>query len=288
MVFKEGKTLILDGAIGTGLANFIYEGDPLWASRMNLTHRGEVKNLHKQYLLSGADIISSNTFRTNPIALKRANERSDDISFMDNAFRVLYDLKQDYNFLIAGVNPPAEDSYTKSRTISRKELEENHYTHISRLIDKGIDFILNETMSQIDEIEICGEICENNKIPYVMSLYFEERKILSGEKLERIIELLNSSNTEAISFNCVKFEDLKILDELNIKLRRGFYPNAGTSDVRSGKIEEVVSPAKFAENLAELVEESTAFAGGCCGTTPRHIKALKEVLVEKGYNKINS
>ncbi|MBE2279879.1 MAG: homocysteine S-methyltransferase family protein [Ignavibacteriaceae bacterium] len=284
MVFKDGKTLILDGATGTGLANFIYEGDPLWASRMNLTHRAEVKNLHKQYLLSGAEIISANTFRTNPVSLKRANERSDDISFLDNAFRVLYDLKQDYNFLIAGVNPPAEDSYTRRRNVSRKELEENHYTHIMRLMDKGADFILNETMSHIDEIEICGEICETNKIPYVMSLYFEEGKILSGEKLGKIIEILNSSNTEAISFNCVKFEDLKFLDELNIKIRKGFYPNAGTSDVRSGKIKEVLSPEKFAENLAAFIDESTAFAGGCCGTTPGHIKELKEVLVEKGYN----
>ena len=189
---RENDILILDGAMGSLLhQKGIIPHKTLWTSIANLTHKDLVKNIHKEYIDAGADIITTNTFRTFPVAVKNTNYTSKDL--VNSAISLAKEVIKNKKILLAGSNPPAEDSYQKERNITLSDLEYNHKKHIELLYENGVDFILNETQSHLDEINIIARFCYSNKIPFIISLFLdEELKVLSGEPLGEIIGLICS------------------------------------------------------------------------------------------------
>ena len=182
------RPLVLDGAIGTLLIERNYISDKLlWTSLLNMTSPVVVQSIHKEYIEAGADIITTNTFRTNPTAVKKSNLLFSLEEFVRKSVKIAVDLKNE-NLVIAGCNAPAEDCYQIERNISKYELEYNHKKHIELLSENGCDIILNETISHWDEIEIICKYCAGSSLPYIISLYFtDELKLLSGEPVSEAI-----------------------------------------------------------------------------------------------------
>ena len=186
-----GKPLVLDGAVGSLLQQSGFKIiDFIWATKINETNPESIIELHKEYIGAGADIISTNTFRTNPVALTEAgifNFREQVELAVNHAKTAVYN-KQ---ILIAGSNPPAEDCYQKTRKITKKKLELNHSKHIDLLIENGVDFILNETQSHFDEIEFICKYCSKNSLPFVVSIYSPNvQEILAGEDLLFVLKYI--------------------------------------------------------------------------------------------------
>ena len=201
---KNLKPLVLDGAMGSYLQQKGYKADDrLWMTKLNILEPDLIINLHKEYITAGAQIITSNTFRTNPAALESLNSSS----VADQVKQAVHLAKSavgDSNILIAGSNAQAEDCYQWDRTISHNKLEINHKKHIDLLIDNNVHFILNETQSHLDEIEIICKHCGKETIPFVISLYLEESlNILSGESLDYIISFIFDYAPLAIGINCI-------------------------------------------------------------------------------------
>ena len=278
------KPLLLDGAIGAYLTSDGIEWDEhLWSSYANITHPDKVIALHKAYINSGADIITTNTFRTNPVSVKNSKRSISIEDFVKKSVELanLAALGQ-ANILIAGSNAPAEDCYQSLRSINSKELEENHKTHIELLYKSGCDFILNETQSHMDEIRIICEFCSESKIPYILSLFITgSNKILSGEDVTSVIDYIFKYEPLAIGINCVFPSIFEKYTSKNVpNYPWGFYLNCGSGNLTDKNISCGISPLDYSDLMRKYINKHTKFLGSCCGSIPEHTKLLRNLIDE--------
>lgn len=257
-----------------------YKNNPLWASEFNILNKELVINLHKKYISAGADIITTNTFRTNPIAAKASNLTIDYKAFIRKSVELAKIASESSNVLIAGSNAPAEDCYQKNRTLSQKELTYNHKKHIAILYESGVDLIINETISHLDEIKIIINYCDTNNIPFILSLFVDQDlRILSGELLDETIEFIYQFNPLAITVNCISLDVYKAIVDKEI-LVDGFYLNCGAGNFDDKHITCGINPDTYLQRIKHLLTENIKIIGTCCGSSPEHTKKLREYIDE--------
>jgi homocysteine S-methyltransferase len=281
------RPLILDGATGTLLQNYgVNSKEKYWSASAIVDAPDVIHKIHSSYIKAGADIITANTFRTNPAALSGSKLSSKKL--VSKAVKIAKEIAFDKNILVAGSNPPAEDCYQIKRNISSKLLKENHHNHIDYLYDNDVSFILNETQSHFDEIKIICTYCYKNNIPFVVSLFVTENlTILSGEKVSEVIKYISDYAPAAIGFNCIKPAIFyKVYNKISSDINWGFYLNCGSGDYSDNKIKCGIYPAVYASLITDFLDKKPSFVGACCGSTYSHIKELKKLFDEPGYNKI--
>lgn len=282
---KIKRPLILDGAIGSLLQQRNVEMHKvLWSSFANISVPEKVVEVYNEYINAGADIITTNTFRTNPIAYDKTSLEISNSAFVKASVDLTIEaIDGNKNIFLAGSNPPAEDSYQQYRKATKKEIETNHKNHIDMLWNSGVDFILNETQSHFDEIKIICEHCSKNDIPFIISLFVtNESRTLSGETLKEILEYIADFNLIAVGINCVTpaiFAD--VVDEINSKTRWGFYLNCGSGNFADIEIFEGVSPSNYINSVKKYYNKNLFFVGSCCGSSPEHTAAIKEYICGK-------
>ena len=282
---RINRPLILDGAMGSLLQQKgIKPHRDLWMSIANITHPELVTEIHKDYINAGADIITTNTFNSNPTDSKGVKKYSSD-QLVKRAVTSAKIAVGDLPVLIAGSNAPAEDCYQAERTISKREVEQNHKKHIDLLMGNGVNFILNETHSHYDEINIISKYCDKNDIPYVLSLFFtDELRLLSGEKLSEIVRFLNDSNAMAIGFNCILPSTMyKAKEEIEFPENWGLYLNCGDGSFTDVDIKCGIVPVDYSNIIKEYLDYSPSYIGSCCGSSPEHIKEIK-ILIDGKHN----
>ncbi|HKB86648.1 MAG TPA: homocysteine S-methyltransferase family protein, partial [Ignavibacteriaceae bacterium] len=215
---RINRPLILDGALGSLLQQYsVPSSKKVWMTLANTNYPDTLLKIHKEYIDAGADIITTNTFRTNPVALSEFSQTKQ-LELIKAAVTIAKDARNDLPVFIAGANAPAEDCYQKERTISNKELEINHHNHIKTLIDNGVDFILNETQGHFDEIRIICRYCSRNSIPFIVSIYLDENMtLLSGEPPEKVISFIWEHEPLAVGINCISPALFNALDKHFIK-----------------------------------------------------------------------
>jgi len=278
---KIKRPLILDGAMGSLLRKKHAPHKSLWMSHLNVDAPEDVFTLHRQYLKAGADIITTNTFRTNP-AVYNTYKGINNSDFVKKSVQIALEAVKGEKALVAGSNPPGEDCYQVKRTLSSKTLTANHHKHIDLLIDSGADLILNETLSHLDEILIICKYCYKNMLPFIISLYFNDNlRLLSGEKVVEVIKIIKDFSPLAISFNCMKPGALKEINLNALKFNWGAYLNCGLGAQLDDIIKSCLTPDEYLGAIISLLPYSPSFVGACCGSTPKHIKRIKEYLDEK-------
>ncbi|MCB9219376.1 MAG: homocysteine S-methyltransferase family protein [Ignavibacteriales bacterium] len=282
-VQNSKRPLILDGAIGSLLQQKGFKSDPvLWTSYVNFKYPQAIVKIHTEYINAGCDIITTNTFRTNPNSITKANAYLD----QEKAVKISVDLAlqaaQNSNIFVAGSNAPAEDCYQIERTVTQNELEYNHKTHIDLLYNNGVDFILNETQSHFDEIKIICEHCFNNKIPYIISLFItDDLKILSGENITDILDFIKNFNPIIISFNCISQKTfLKLIDSIDLNFNWGFYLNVGHGNYTDSNIQCGIDEINYSEIVKSSLDLNPKLIGACCGSNSKHISAIKKLFNE--------
>ncbi|MHB8579560.1 MAG: homocysteine S-methyltransferase family protein [Ignavibacteriaceae bacterium] len=281
------RPLILDGAMGSMLQKKgLKSQGSMWMSKANLEDPEQVIQIHKEYILAGADIITTNTFRTNPEAVSKFNKRINNNKLVKIAVELAMQATKGLPVFIAGSNAPAEDCYQRKRDLALTRLEANHHKHIDLLIDSGCHFVLNETQSHFDEIKIISKYCFKNSIPYILSLFVDESlNLLSGESSKTAIEFIRGYNPLAIGINCVKPKTFMRLFEKNkLDFNWGVYLNAGKGSFADEIITTGISPEEYTNLFKKVLLKSPSFVGGCCGTTPNHIKSLKRLIDGKSRN----
>lgn len=276
--------LLLDGAMGSLLQNTsLKRHDQLWSSAYNLTSPDRVTALHEKYIEAGADIITSNTFRTNPNAFKHTGLEISNHELVNKSIELCLTAIGDRDIIIAGSNAPAEDCYQRERLITSFDLEYNHKTHIDFLWSSGCDIIWNETQSHLDEIKIISEFCSNNKIPYSINLFFtDDLTLLSGEPINEVIELIKTYSPVCMGFNCIKPAtfDKFISKQITISHPFGFYFNCGKGNITDSEIKCGIDPNNYSKIIKEYLPLLPVFFGSCCGSNPAHTKSLKELINE--------
>ena len=276
---RINRPLILDGAMGSMLQEKLKPKGSLWMSYANVENPGKVYSIHQKYIEAGSDIITTNTFRTNPNALKEFPKLKSD-KLVKAGVNLAVKARDKLPILVAGSNAPAEDCYQEERTISKKELDYNHKKHINLLMSAGSDFVLNETQSHFDEIKIISKYCHQQKIPYVISFFFKDNlKLLSGENLFDVVRFVLEYEPLAVGFNCIIYKSLKrILNKVRFNDNWGFYLNCGGGNYSDEIIKCAVSPNQYISDIKTSLNKKPSFIGACCGSSPNHIKEIKRLL----------
>ncbi len=281
------RPLILDGAMGSMLQQAgIKSSGSLWMSYANLKYPEKVFKIHKQYIDAGSDIITTNTFRTNPAAIESYNIKINFKKFVNESVKIAVKAASGLPVFVAGSNAPAEDCYKIKRDLYKKKLEANHKEHISLLMESGCHFILNETQSHFDEIKIICNYCSRNEIPYVISFFVDEKlNLLSGEKLSEVIKYTLDFNPLAIGINCIKEKTFfSYFNMSSFRFNWGAYLNCGSGGFTDDNISCGVSPVQYKLSVEKMLKKEPSFIGSCCGSTPEHIRMIKELLDGKIRN----
>ena len=154
------------------------------------------------------------------------------------------------------------------------------------LLNSDWDFILNETQSHFDEIEIICRHCSENSIPFIVSLFItSELKIMSGEDVTEVFNFIKDHSPIAIGINCIYPETFDLLlSNYSFNYKWGFYLNCGSGSYSDLKILEGISPSEYRKIVKENYMLNPFFVGSCCGSTPLHTKAIKGIIDAEIYN----
>lgn len=282
---KEQSTVIFDGAMGTELLNRGFSLDfPLeWA---NVTRPELVKQIHTDYILAGAGCIETNTFGANECKLKVFGFENQVERINRSAVRIAKETADDKVYVIGSVGPlgkPVGSGFE----IDDRRAKEVYKRQLYFLLDEGIDAIIFETAASTHEVQIAIEALKelNDEMPYIIQFSFtKDLSTMYGEDIYRVIEFLKSTDADVVGLNCGNgpqktLEALKIFSQ-NLKGPFSVQPNAGYPQLMQGRLVYSTSAKYFASFVPEYIKLGAKVIGGCCGTTPEHIKAVKEKVKE--------
>lgn len=283
---RLGKELLFfDGGMGTLLQEAgLLPGElpEVW----NITHPEKVTEIHRAYYEAGSDIVLTNTFGANACKFhdKECGLRQVIEAAVTNARKAqeLAGRDKDSSYVALDMGPtgkllaPMGDLSFEDAYEAFKE---------AAVIGEacGVDFIHIETMSDAYEVKAAVLAAkENTVLPVFVTLIFDEKgKLLTGGDVPAVVALLEGLRVDAIGINCGLGPEqmLPILEEFRhySSLPVIVKPNAGLPKQRKGETYYDVEPGKFAAVMGDIVKEGACLIGGCCGTTPEHIRCMTEV-----------
>ena len=281
---RLGKELLyFDGGMGTLLQERGLQPGEL-PETWNLLHAEEIREIHRKYIEAGSDIVLTNTFGAN--ALK----------FHDDA----YSLEEIVNAAVGHVKAAAEQAGNGRRIYTALDIGptgkllkpmgdldfETAYEAYKEVMiygeKAGADLIHIETMSDTYELKAAVLAAkENTSLPVFATTIFDERgKLLTGADVPSVVALLEGLRVDAFGINCGMGPEqmIPILEQITkySSLPVIVKPNAGLPKQKNGQTYYDVSPEEFAEVMKKIVEMGAVVIGGCCGTTPDHIKAMAD------------
>ena len=278
-------TLVLDGAMGTELSKRgVQTKLPLWTAESNISHPYLVEQIHKEYIQSGADIITTNTFRSTSWSYMRAGFTGAHAQL--KAKESLYSAVECAHkaskgvVKVAGSITTLNDCYEPEKFPGRNVAIDIYGQTLDWLIDSGVDMILFETMGNLEEIDIGLSLSSKHRKSIWLSVIMKsEKEILDGTFIEKILRLANQYSVEAILINCNKIlstiVSLKIVRTHWAK-KWGAYPNLGVHDY-SNEYFNIITKTQFIAGMKNILNLKPNIIGCCCGSTPLHIKFLKKL-----------
>ena len=311
--------LVLDGAMGTELQRRGMDtGLPLWSARALMSHPETVLQIHREYVDAGADILTANTFRTTPRTFRKAGssetplgggsvghashsgkspegsspagkpaaDRSEALTALAVALaRKAADEAAGRTVLVAGSIAPLEDCYHPDLVPSDAELHEEHALQAARLARAGVDFILLETMGTIREATAALAAARDTGNEVIVSFLCKEGgRLFGGEPLRDAVRAVARLKPTMLSLNCVPVNQVDAaIDALTSEWSGlwAVYANAGRpDDLASGVITTAVSPEEYAAYARHWLSSGACLIGGCCGTTPAHISAVRAIVMQ--------
>lgn len=297
----EQKILILDGAMGTMLQNAQltakdFGGDQYEGCNeiLNLIRPDLIKHIHLTYLEAGADIIETNTFGATPVVLAEygLEDRTEEINLA--AAKIAKEAVDqvstpEWPRFVAGSMGPTTKTLSVTGGITFDQLSDSYYQQAKGLIIGGVDLLLLETAQDTLNVKAAGIGIQKAfaeckvELPVMISGTIEPMgTTLAGQNIEAFYISLEHLKPISIGLNCATGPEfmrdhLRSLSQLATSAV-SCYPNAGLPD-EDGHYHE--SPKALAEKMSQFAKQGWLnVAGGCCGTTPDHIKALSETLKE--------
>lgn len=284
MKFGQKTTYILDGAMGTELQRRgIPTTLPLWSAHALFENPTVVKTIHKDYIRAGADIITTNTFRTQRRTLAKAGHEDETEAInrlaVDLAVQARKETRSTRRVLIAASMTTLEDCYAPDLVPDDETCRREHAEQAQILARTPIDFFLLETLNTIREAQAAAEAVSRTGKSFAISFMTATNgHLLSGESLEDAVAAIDAFSPIAYLVNCqsplTSTRSLLALSELTT-LPFGLYANGiGHPDTHHGWIfANGTSVEKYAEAAREWKAMGASIIGGCCGTTPEYTKA---------------
>ncbi|MFA5784995.1 MAG: bifunctional homocysteine S-methyltransferase/methylenetetrahydrofolate reductase [Phycisphaerae bacterium] len=277
------RVIIGDGAMGT----MLYEQGTFLNQcfeEVNLTHPDKVEKIHRQYYQAGADFVETNTFGANEFKLARFGLAEQTQSINKAAVEIAR-RAVDSNALVAGSIGPLGKPIEPYGTITREQAQSIFANQAKALIDAGVDFIILETFSNTDEIIAAIEaVSRLSDIPIVAQMTFTERDEPDfGKSIIKCIGAIASlPAVTAVGMNCsvgpaAMLGNLDIIRGVTDK-PIAVQSNAGLPQMVDNRSVYMCTPEYMAEYAKKFYEKGARIIGGCCGTTPRHIKEIARAV----------
>jgi len=277
--------LLCDGAMGTLLFS---RGVPYQHcfDEVNLSNPKLVQQIHQDYIQAGAEIIETNTFGANPVklAIHGLEDKVRDINFRGAKIaREAREITGKPVFVAGSIGPLGKPLQPIGK-ISSSEALSYFRQQAEGLLEGGVDLFMIETMVNSEEMKqailAVKQICQ---LPIVAQMTFtEEGKTVMGNSPEEVVDILESLGVDVIGANC-SVGPLGIFEVIQrilarTKLKVSAQPNAGLPRLVDGRFIYLSTPDYFAGYAQKFADSGISLVGGCCGTTPEHIRAMSEVL----------
>ncbi len=293
---RNRERILLDGGLGTELQRRgIKTTLPLWSADALLKNPEIVKQIHRDYIDAGADIITTNTFRTNRRTFEHAKIENRACEYTLRACELAKEAAKESgrkNILIAGSIAPVEDCYTPGLVPKKiDELIDEHSDLVQNLKNGGVDVLWIEAMNSARETIAVLEAAKRCGMESVVSFICRpDGNLFDGDSIEDVITAILPYGPLAILGNCSSARSI------GIALRRmlactnipcGVYANGdGEPHPDQGWIfHDQHFPKEYAECAQEWLRNGALIVGGCCGTTPDYISGMRKIVDE--YNEKN-
>jgi len=295
MSLKErmsGGIFLLDGAMGTQLiARGIEVGK--CNDYLNIESPDVVSDIHRSYFEAGSDAVLTNTFGANKYALGRHRLEEEAAKINSAGARIARKAGGREKYVLGDIGPSG-DFLEPLGSLKPEELKDAFARQAKALLDGGVDGFIIETMTALDEVAIAIEAVKSvgAVVPVLASMSFDRArddfKTMMGVDVETAVAKIVSLDVDAVGFNCGTLS----LDEY-IELAEKFVstvkalgkdvliyaePNAGKPELVEDQAVYKVSPEDFAAAVEKIHSRGVNVIGGCCGTSPAHIRATAEKL----------
>jgi homocysteine S-methyltransferase len=285
----DAGPVVFDGAIGTQL----YERG-IYINRSfddaNLSKQDLVRSVHEAYLQAGADVLTTNTFGSNRLKLKRhgLEDRVEEIN--RQGVLIAREVAQDAAFVAGSVGPTGLTP-TMLTDAELDEISKAYREQIGALAEAGADIIALETFRQLSEIRIAIEaakdVCE---LPIVAQMAFDsDLKTGDGADPDRVALLLQQWGADVIGANCMEGPNV-LFDVVEQMIGHGCpvvaQPNAGYPRKVEERLVYMATPEYFGVYARRFFKLGVNIVGGCCGTGPEHIKQISAAARMMGGGRI--
>lgn len=284
---REDRVLLLDGALGTELARRGFPlSSALWSAAALLDDPQLVQTIHQDYVKAGAELLTANTFRTHRrnLAAVGLGDRARKLTAKAVELARAAANSSSHPVWVAGSQAPLGDCYSPEDVPDEEALIREHAEMSRNLADAGVDAILVETQNTIREAACALSAATLTGLPVLVSFVCgQDARLLSGETLTDAVIAIRSFRPSAILVNCLPAAAVpKALTELRTNARDvpiGVYANVGCYDATEGWITTPMEePETYAQETLRWRDLGAKLIGGCCGTTPEHIRQTRLAL----------
>ena len=284
----DGRLLVGDGAVGTLLAD---RGVAQPYNKANLTHPQLVRSLHEEYLRAGARVIETNTFTANRLKLAGGNLEEQVREINAGGARLAREAadtlpRAEYAFVLGSIGPLGRP-LAPVGSVLPEEAKDIFAEQAEALLEGGADALLLETFTDLAELKLAYEAVASLGAPVIAyKTFVEDGEALAMGLPARVAREISSWSSEdsgpiLVGTNCTVGPQrmLEIVEQMVAEVGGvAAYPNPGLPQFIHGAIRYNQDTEHFAKYGVELARAGARLIGGCCGTTPAHVKALAEAL----------
>ena len=281
-LIADGRVHVMDGAMGTELyacgvfVNVSYDG-------LNLETPDIVENVHRNYVNAGAEVIETNTFGANPVKLSSYGlaDRTEEIN---RAAVHLARRSAQKRALVVGAIGPLGIRIEPLGPTSHEEAQEFYHRQVDGLVQGGVDGFVLETFSDLNEMEQAFKaVRSRSPLPVICQVTVGDDACTSyGTSPEDVAIEVAAWGADVIGLNCsvgpaVMLDAVERMAEVT-DLPLSAQPNAGLPRAVGDRKIYLASPEYMAQYARRMIEAGARFLGGCCGTSPEHIRSIRALV----------
>ena len=241
-----------------------------------------IRSIHEQYVEAGAGVIGTNTFGANAVRLARFGLERRVAEINQSAAQLARGVANGRRVYVAGSVGPLGISADEAvdRAIDRGAC---YREQIAALLDGGVQLILLETFTRVEEITLAFEAAKDARAAAIVCSFASDASgcLACGTNVVDACAALQSAGAEIFALNCMSGADvLEVTGSVPNGGVAAAYPSAGRPRQERGQFVYEATPEQFAHVARRLIDQGVRLIGGCCGTTPNHVRAIADTIAD--------
>jgi len=280
---KNTKPILLDGAMGTQLASFGLG----MGGQFSLSHPDVVQKIHRQYIEAGCNILITNTLTMNRIYIESHNLDVDVQDVNLAGAKIAKSVANEGKFVLGDISSTGK-MLEPYGDLSEADAFDAFKEQAAALAEGGVDGFIIETVFDLREALCAIRACKDvAALPILASIVFSTHnqggRTIMGDKAADCASALTVAGASAVGANCGDLDPFQMAQVVS-EFRKATslpvlaQPNAGTPKLVDDQTVFDMSPEDFARGISECLKNGASLVGGCCGTTPTHIRAVADLI----------